>query len=101
MNTIRAIKLILTLRCAQSTLLISQSLDGRLSRSERIALRFHFFICRSCRRFTQQTMLLRDLLRQREIADPVGAVSSDTALSPAARARIRENLPVFPDQDFS
>lgn len=101
MNVIRAIKLILTLRCAESTRLISQSLDGRLSRSERIAVRLHAFICRSCRRFTQQTMLLRDLLRQRESADPVVAGSSDAALSPEARARIRENLPSFPDQDLS
>lgn len=59
-----AAKLILTLRCEQSTRLVSDSLDRELSFAERWAVRLHYVGCWSCRRFGKQMRQLRDTITQ-------------------------------------
>lgn len=83
---------ILTLSCEESTRLVSQSLDRDLPRGERVALRLHALICRSCRRFRRQVLALRELIRA-GAADPTsGLAESGPGLSDEARARIRRAL---------
>jgi hypothetical protein len=53
------IRLIVTASCQTASRLASESLDRRLSFSERWALRLHTLICRSCRRFARQLHVLR------------------------------------------
>ena len=48
----------LMLTCKQASQIISQSLDGPLSFSDRMKLKFHLFICDACNRFNQQLRLL-------------------------------------------
>ena len=48
------------LTCKQASQIISQSLDNPLSRSDRMKLRFHLFICNACTRFNQQLRLIKD-----------------------------------------
>ena len=55
------IKMILTLRCRESSRLLSDNLERPLTRSEQIALRMHLLVCQSCRRFSRQIHFLRDL----------------------------------------
>ena len=43
------------LDCRQASQLISKSLDRRLSWRERLEIRFHLFICKYCKRFSQQS----------------------------------------------
>jgi hypothetical protein len=50
-------KLILT--CKQASQIVSQSLDRPLSWSDRMKLKFHFFICAACNRFNRQLHQLR------------------------------------------
>jgi len=50
--------------CKQASQLISQSLDRSLSLRERIALRFHTYICEACRRFGQHLNTLRVALKR-------------------------------------
>ena len=52
------------LSCREVTRLVSQGLDRELGFRERIALRAHFMICRSCRSFEDQLELLRQAVRQ-------------------------------------
>lgn len=52
------------LDCRDATRLISRELDGPLPRGWRLMLRLHLFWCGPCRRFLQQTRLLRAAMRQ-------------------------------------
>ena len=58
-----AVKLILTLKCEQSTQIVSDSLDRDLSAVERWAVRLHYISCWSCRRFGAQVKKMQALLR--------------------------------------
>lgn len=91
MSMFSAIKLVLTLRCEESSRLTSASFDRELSRSERTAVGLHAFICRYCRRYRRQINFLRDALRHRStdlLSAPESARTIGT-LSPAARERIQ------------
>jgi len=78
---------ILTLHCDDASALASRELDEELSRVERVALRCHLMVCRSCREFRRQIGLIRQVVRRRDQllieGDPEG-----TLLSPEARERI-------------
>lgn len=63
-NFLAAMKLILTLKCEQSTQLVSDSYDRELSWVERWAVRLHYIACWSCRRFGKQLRQLRTTFQQ-------------------------------------
>lgn len=73
------------LRCKQASLLISQSMDRKLTLGERLQLRFHLLICDPCTRFRAQLRQLYSSMR-----GMVQAIEQDAQLklSAAARARI-------------
>lgn len=52
------------LSCHQASQLLSQSLDRKLSRRELMGLRLHLMLCSMCRRFGQQVVGIRSLLRR-------------------------------------
>ena len=45
--------------CRDISLLVSRSLDARLSPGERLRVRLHLLLCRACRQFEVQMQLLR------------------------------------------
>lgn len=55
--------MLLTLSCRRASQLLSKAQDTPLTRTERAALRLHLLICRSCRRFNRQLILLRQLIQ--------------------------------------
>jgi hypothetical protein len=61
---IRELGKIIHLPCEESSRLISESLDRPLTRSERIALRVHTFLCRGCRLVQQQLRALHAITGQ-------------------------------------
>jgi len=81
-----AAKLMLTLKCEESTHIVSDSLDRELSWVERWAVRLHYISCWSCRRFGKQIRLLRESLLNRP--DQTG----EPTLSPNALQRIRDAI---------
>ena len=89
MSLYRDIKMILLLRCRESSRLLSEGLERPLSRGERMALRAHLFVCHRCRRCRRSLQHLRSL--SEHLADP-GAAGQDALppLSSEARARIAE-----------
>lgn len=87
-----AVKLILTLKCEQSTRLVSQSLDGQLGWSERWAVRLHALCCRPCRRYKRQILFLRQALRRGGQSLVEAMLPDQSSLSPQARERIRQAL---------
>lgn len=86
------IKKILTLKCEESTRLVSESLDQELPWGERWAVRLHAVSCRACRRYRRQLLFLREAARRRanEMVDALD--SAGPTLSPEARDRIRRAL---------
>lgn len=82
-----AAKLILTLRCEQSTHIVSESLDRDLSAVERWAVRLHYISCWSCRRFGKQIRHLREALRLHP-----DRTAENATLSPDAMQRIRDAI---------
>lgn len=83
-----ATKLILTLKCEQSTRIVSESLDRELSGVERWAVRLHYISCWSCRRFGKQLHMIRDALKTRVAGDD----AEGTKLSPEALKRIESAI---------
>lgn len=89
MQLFRAIRLILTLRCHESTELVSASLERQLSFSERWAVRLHVLACWSCRRFRRQIEFLRAAMRSEQWE---ANVADCEELDADAKARIRDHL---------
>lgn len=77
------------LSCKETSLLVSQARDRRLSWSERWAVRLHLWICEQCRKFARQ-MAVFDRLAQRLEADPGPMVEAE--LSSGARERIQKAI---------
>jgi uncharacterized protein YcgI (DUF1989 family) len=78
------------LSCKETSLLVSQSLDRRLSWRERWGARLHLSICTACRRFKRQVEVLHRATRE-HAGGALEAVRRLT-LSLDARARIRRAL---------
>ena len=49
--------------CKEVSRLVSEGLDRDLGFGERVALRVHFLMCKGCRNFETQMLLLRKAMR--------------------------------------
>jgi hypothetical protein len=79
------------LSCKETSQLVSQSLDRRLTLAERIGVRVHLFICKACGLFTKQIALIRATCEAGS-RSPEGMGSTSDVLSAEARARIARKL---------
>ena len=86
-NLLSAAKLMLSLKCDQSTRIVSESLDRELMFVEKWAVRLHYISCWSCRRFGKQIRAIREAVRQH----PERATEHQR-LSPEAIRRIEEAI---------
>jgi hypothetical protein len=75
--------------CRQATHLISEAADHQLSPLDRIGLRLHLFICRSCRSYRRSVHILRELMRTDVDKAPV---PDGEALPDTAKQRILQKL---------
>ena len=76
--------------CKEITQLALEKHERRLVWRERLGLRMHYLFCAACARFEQQMQFLRQAARQ--YAGRHQAEAQETALTPAARKRIRTKL---------
>ena len=60
------------LSCKEVTQLVSEGLDRRLGFGERVALRVHLAICRSCTNFNRQMGFLRQAMKHLADAESPG-----------------------------
>jgi Putative zinc-finger len=84
------------LSCKQASQLISQSLDRKLTTGERFALKFHLFICKYCKNFSQQLQTIRVALKA-----SLSAIENDSTIEMPRQAKNRiatlvETNPVQP-----
>ena len=70
------------LSCKQASQLASQSLERKLNWRERFAVCVHLWICRYCRRFSQQIQALRVMLRR-----SVREIENDTQITLPAETK--------------
>lgn len=78
------------LNCKQVSLLVSQSIDRRLSWRERSGVRIHLLFCQMCARFKRQMEFLHAAMQQYTRREVV--VVEQLQLSADARERIRRGL---------
>ncbi|MCH8822031.1 MAG: zf-HC2 domain-containing protein [Planctomycetes bacterium] len=62
MSAWQAIKKVLTLRCHESSRILSEASDGELSFIDKLALRGHLLVCGPCRKYQKQLRKLRSLI---------------------------------------
>ena len=89
MGFFKGLKLILTLKCDESSRLMSERLDRDLTTGERFAIRLHSGICRSCRHFAEQ---LRVIKTNAPESVSTACDDSSTGLSDDARQRMIDKL---------
>ncbi|MDO8960636.1 MAG: zf-HC2 domain-containing protein [Methylophilus sp.] len=77
------------LNCKQTSQLVSQSLDRRLTLQERFAMRLHLWLCKYCKRFSQQLLALRSGMQRM-----TKLIEEDTQLHmpSESKARIAKSL---------
>jgi hypothetical protein len=92
MMRLKTIWRLLNLPCREMTHLASASLEGNLSRLERIALRAHLLCCIGCRRYLRQILFVRHALRQIVAHVESGATLPGPGLPDDVRARIKQAL---------
>jgi len=78
--------------CQQAVEKISQSMDGKLTMRESIALKLHLWICASCQRYMEQLNTIRESARAKSTESPDLRTTPTPALSNEARERIRRKL---------
>lgn len=78
------------LSCQEASRLVSQSLDRKLTLRQRIELKLHHVICSGCRAFARQLQYIRQTCRRTE--DPDGIKLETARLTPAAKARILQEI---------
>jgi len=78
------------LSCKETTVMISQSLDRKLTLHERINVKLHLLICDACRKMVKQMKLIRVLSQRYYTTKDSGTELQH--LSEAATTRIRERL---------
>lgn len=82
----------LTLTCKRAAVLLSAALERGLPLRQRLLLRLHLRSCAACLRFKRQLIMLRRTIRLRARRVETQTVANGTALTPAARARLKRAL---------
>jgi len=79
------------LNCKDTSQLMSQSFDRHLGLMEKVGLRFHLMICKSCQIAYRQLDFLHQFCR-RIAAEPIDIISMQPCLSAEAQERILKEL---------
>jgi len=72
--------------CKETSTLVTQSLDRKLSLREEVGMRLHLMVCKNCARFMQQMHLIRVWLRSEDDG------RAQVGLDEDARRRIARKL---------
>jgi hypothetical protein len=78
------------LTCKDVSKLVSESLDRKLPLSQRMAVRLHIMMCRMCRAYQKQTLLLRNAVQA--YAHSLDKGESSESLPKDAAQRIKKAL---------
>jgi len=71
--------------CKETSVLVTQSMDRKLTWNERLGMRLHLAVCENCTRFSKQMRLVREWLSDEDEAAQAG-------LTDEGRERIARKL---------
>ena len=80
------------LSCKEVSLLVSESLDHKLSWRQRMGLWMHVRMCRLCNRFRRQLLTMHEQIQSTPEPPEASDLASRLRLSPEARRRIEARL---------
>lgn len=80
------------LSCKDVTRLISELMDTSLPIGKRVGVRLHLLICRFCRRYERQLLLIRETVRRLAAMEDAYGSPIGEGLSEGAKERIRKSL---------
>lgn len=80
------------LTCKEASVMVSQSLDRKLTVRERLNVKFHLMMCSACQRMEKQLQLLRALTQRYRVTGEDKPHLDRQHLSKAASARIIEQF---------
>ena len=80
----------LSLRCKDTTPLISELMDHNLPLGKRMRLKFHLALCTVCRFYQKQLEVIRSLART--LGGEEGSTQQDATLSENAKTKIKDSL---------
>jgi hypothetical protein len=83
--------------CKETVRVMSESMERRLSLSERVNVKLHLWVCLWCVWYIEHLQLLRTTIRTRAEQEPNLDSSSLPSLSSAARERMKQSLSQSPD----
>jgi len=86
------LKTVLLMTCQGAAPLIAHAIDQKLAAQDRAAVQLHLGICRNCRRYRGQLLLMRRVL---SLIAPRPLQADGDQLSADAKARIRVELERF------
>lgn len=89
MSAWQAIRKVLTLRCHESSELLSEASDGELSIADKLALWGHLLVCGPCRKYQKQMRKLRLLIENALRIIESDIVPIKSRLSDAAKAKMQ------------
>jgi hypothetical protein len=78
------------LSCKETAELASQSLDTKLTLRQKMGLRLHLMMCKSCCNFTKRLKFFHSSMGSQEQNETLN--QCEESLSSAARERIRQKL---------
>jgi predicted anti-sigma-YlaC factor YlaD len=86
---------LLNMPCREAAQLVSESLDRKLTRAERLAVRLHLLYCVACRRYRRQVFLLKSALRRpaddgSQPREPLAIAELDPEVRERIKRRLRE-----------
>ena len=67
-------------------------LDRELPRAHRVAIGFHYWYCKACRRYRRQIRFIREAFRALVDETPPADALADVSLPPDARERIKHAI---------
>jgi len=76
--------------CQDISKKVSQSMDRTLPTHERMMIMFHLWMCKYCKRFKSQLLILRNAIRQEEL--PGKDEDGSSSLPQEASVRIKHAL---------
>ncbi len=78
--------------CKDTTAVISQSFERRLSLRERVTLKMHLWICIWCQWYFEHLQVMRQTIQAKAAETTESGAASEPRLSPEARERIKRRL---------
>lgn len=78
--------------CRETVATISESMERKLTLTERVKLKLHLWVCSWCQWYLEHLLTIRETLRNQPDEPSEASLSSTPGLSADARERLKQTL---------